>query len=74
MKNTPTYRITGVSNLTDIRVAISPLLSFPVAMYTCQKLLEHDNTSDGSPYREIRIEPTQPEELPLIFLPYDHKQ
>lgn len=74
MKNSPTYRITGVSNLTDIRVAISPFLSLPVAMYTCQKWIEANDTIDGSPYRDIRIEPTQSEELPLIFLPYDHKQ
>lgn len=72
MKKSPTYRITGVSNLTDIRVAISPPLSLSMAMHACQKWLENDNTSDGSPYREIRIDPTQPEELFLIFEPYGH--
>lgn len=67
MKKYLQYRITGVSNLTDIRVAISPPLSLPLAMDTYLKWSEAYDTADGSPYREIRIEPIQPEELFLNF-------
>lgn len=67
MKKYQQCRITGVSNLTDTRVAISPPLSLPLAMDTYLKCVEAYDTSDGRAYREIRIEPIQPEELFLNF-------
>lgn len=74
MKKRSTYRITGVSNLTDIRVVIIPSPSLPVAIAACHYFARIQRHTEVCAYREIRIEPTQPEDLPLIFLPYDHKQ